>query len=99
MKKKKSFIKRHVIALSLLFLVGVYSVYSLYEKQKVLDNLEMISQERIEEIRELKHNIQRLESDLEQADTLDFVEKYAREKFKMVRPDEVYFQMIYEGDD
>lgn len=103
MKKRKSFIKRHMIGIIFLLLVGVYSGYSVYEKQQTLKALANTSEERIEEIRLLKENIDRLESDIEQMDTLDFAEKYAREKFKMVRPDEIYFQMLYnyeeDGDD
>lgn len=99
MKRKKSFFKRHMIAIVFLLIVAMYSAYSTYNKAQTLKSLELISQERIENIRTLKEEVRQLESSLEQVSTLEFVERYAREKFKMVHPDEVYFQMIYDEDD
>ena len=99
MKKKKSFFKRHIIAIVFLLLVAFYSAYSTYNKEQTLNSLELISQERIENIRTLKEEIQQLESSLDQVNTPEFIERYAREKFKMIHPYEVYFQMIYDEDE
>lgn len=99
MKKKKSFFKRHIIAIVFLLLVAVYSAYSTYTKEQTLKSLQSISQERLETIRSLKDEVSQLESSLEQINTPEFIERYAREKFKMVHPHEVFFQMIYEENE
>lgn len=99
MKRKKSFLKRHIIAISFLILVGVYSMYSLHVKEQRLNELEMTSEQRIEEIRVLKHEILRLKGDLEEVNTSAFYERTAREIFKMVYPHEIYFQMISEDEE
>jgi cell division protein FtsB len=99
MRKRKSFFKRHIIGIVFLLLVALYSAFSTYSKQQTLNDLELISQEKIEKIRTLKEEVKVLESSLEQVNTPEFFERYAREKFKMIHPYELYFQMIYEDDE
>lgn len=96
MKRRKSFMRRHIIAISFLILVAAYSITSTLHKQNTLNDLELTSQETIAEIERLEMVLREHELELSKVDTLDYVERYARERFKMVKPDEIYFQMIYD---
>jgi len=99
MKKRQSFFKRHIIAISFLLLVSVYSLYSTYVKEQELKELKMTTEVRLEEIRQLKHDIQVLNNTLDRIDSPEYIEKYSREKFKMIYSDEIIFKILYEDKD
>jgi cell division protein FtsB len=94
MKRRKSFVKRHIIALTVLLIVAIYSVVTTFSKQQTLNDLRRESDQAVARIQALEITLKETQNDLEELDELDFIEKKAREQFKMVRPNEVYFQMM-----
>jgi cell division protein FtsB len=93
MKKRRSFFKRHIILISILILASVYSLVEVTRKEIKKSELEeqsLVYQSRIEDLEDQLTDLQAKESE---HGTLEFVERYARERFKMVKPDEIYFQM------
>lgn len=93
MKRRKSFFKRHFIALTILLLVAVYSVSMTMAKQQKLDELRLKSDLAVAKIQQLEMTLKDKEYELNKTDDLDYIEKFARENLKMVFPNEVYFQM------
>lgn len=96
MKRRRSFFKRHFIAIAVLVLVGVYSITNTLEKEMTLRQMMDESDAYLKEIQALETELDAYNRKLDEVDTLDYMEKNAREKLKMVRPDEIYFQVIYE---
>lgn len=99
MKKRRSFIGRHSISVGILVIVAIFSVASTLSKQVLYDGLQKQGDTYLIQIDVLERTLKQYEEDLERVETLEFVEEYAREKLKMVSPDEIYFQIHYIGDD
>lgn len=99
MKSKKSIIKKNSIAILILIVVAVISGVKTLSKEISYRELKVTEQEYLSEIRKLKEVKSDKEKDLNNVDTLEFVEKFAREKLKMVKPNEVYFIINYSEDD
>lgn len=99
MKKRRSFFRRHSIAIGILVIVAIFSVTTTLMKQEKYDELKQSGEEYLAEIEALEIKLKRVQNDLEEIDSLDFVEKYARETLKMVSPDEVYFQIHYTDEE
>lgn len=95
MKRRKSFVRRHIIAISFLVVIAIYSGVMTFQKQEKLNELRIKSEAALTEIERLERELDSKQYELNKIDNLDFVERIAREKLKMVRPNEVYFQMMY----
>lgn len=95
MKKRRSFLKRHSIAIGILVVVAVFSVSTTLRKQDIYDKLVEDGQAYIGEIERLERTLKTYQDELEAVETLEFVEQYARETLKMVSPDEIYYQIHY----
>lgn len=95
MKRRKSFVRRHIIAISFLVAIAIYSGVMTFQKQEKLHELKMRSEAALIEIERLERELDSKRYELARIDNPDFVERIAREKLKMVRPNEVYFQMMY----
>jgi len=98
MKKRRSFLRRHSISVGILVIVAIFSVASTLSKQDLYNGLQQQGDTYLTQIDELERTLKQYEEDLERVETLEFVEEYAREKLKMVSPDEIYFQIHYTGD-
>lgn len=90
MVKKKRKKKLKLIHVFLSFLV-IYVATVLYNQSKMLDELEAKKQENISEINQLKVEIEDLTQQVETSDTLEFIERIAREDFGMVKPREIIY--------
>ena len=99
MKRRRSFLRRHSISIGILVIVAIFSVASTLSKQDLYNELQEQGDAYLNQIDELERTLKQYENDLERVETLEFVEEYAREKLKMVSPDEIYFQIHYTGDD
>lgn len=97
MRKRKSFLRRHIVAVTFFVLVAVYSVTATWTKQDKLNELRAKSEAAIEQIQQLEMELKDQEYQQDKMDDPDFVERFVREKLKMVRPNEVHFEMMY-GD-
>jgi len=99
MKKRRSFFKRHSIAIGILILVAIFSVSTTLRKQDIYDELVENGEAYIAEIESLERTLKRYQEELEAVETLEFVEQYARETLKMVSPDEIYYQIHYTDEE
>ena len=99
MKKRRSFLRRHSISVGILVIVAIFSVASTLSKQDLYNDLQQQGDTYLTQIDELERTLKQYEEDLERVETLEFIEEYAREKLKMVSPDEIYFQIHYIRDD
>lgn len=96
MKKRRSFFRRHVIAITFIVLVAIYSATSTLMKEIDLQKLVSEGDLYVEKIRKLEDELNTERRKLEKIDTLKFIEEKARERYKMVKPDEIYFQMTFD---
>jgi|LGOV01.1.fsa_nt_gb cell division protein FtsB len=99
MKKRRSFVKRHTISIGILVIVAIFSVRTTLQKQDLYDKLVAQGDDYIAEIDELERTLKEYQNELEQVDTLEFVEQYARETLKMVSPDEIYYQIYFTDEE
>lgn len=87
-KKRKKKLKLIHIVLSFLF---IYVATIFFNQSRMLKELEAKKQENISEINQLKMEIEDLTQQVENSETLEFVEKIAREDFGMVKPREIIY--------
>jgi cell division protein DivIC len=94
MKRRKSFVRRHIIAIFFLIIIAIYSVVSTVTKIDRLNELRNESEATIVAIEAKEMELKTKQYELSKVGDLDFVEKFAREKLKMVKPNEIFFQMM-----
>lgn len=86
-KGRKGLKIRHVLVLIVFIYVGM----TLFKQQKLiiaLSNEKLVKQEEIEK---LNNEINDIEEKLKYTDSLEYIEKMAREELKMIMPDEIIF--------
>ncbi len=89
----KKFFKRNSLLIIILIIFVVYFVYSMYITDIKLKEYQANQSELNQEINMLEDDIERLQDDLEYAQTTEAVEKIAREKLKMVKPNEIIYMI------
>lgn len=89
MKKdgRKEFKLRHL----LLILFSFYVVTTFVSQQKTISGLKAQKRVKEEEILELEKEVNELNNEIKHSDSLEFVEKIAREELNMVKPKEVIY--------
>ena len=86
-KKRKGLRLKHVV-----FLIIIIYVLSIFLNQsKMMKNLVGKKMLLENEIKELEKDIEDLNKDIENSDSLEFVEKVAREELGMVKPREILY--------
>lgn len=85
--KKKKFRLRHL----LLLLFSLYVATTFISQQKTLRELKAQKRMKEEEIVELEKEVEQLNDEINHSDSLEFVEKVAREELNMVKPNEVIY--------
>ena len=90
-KRHKKFFKRNKIAIVISLLLVSYLSIVLVNQQIKLNELKAEEKQTLLRIQELKEQKEELDRRLEQSDDLDFIEKVAREKLKMVKPNEIIY--------
>ena len=80
-------IRRSILFISILFII--YFLHLLYNQNKVKADLEKDINTYTQEIDELNADIKILEKDYERKDSLEYIEKIAREKLGMVKANEL----------
>lgn len=94
-KKKKSVIKRNRILILFLFVFVTYISVTLINQQVKIKELDAVEAQYMEKIEELSEEVDSIEKEIEKSKSEEAIERLAREKLKMVKPDEV----IYDIDD
>ncbi len=90
-KKHKKFFKRNRIAIIISLLLVSYLSVVFANQQIKLHELKEEENMTLLRIQELQEQKEELDKRLGQSDDLDFVEKVAREKLKMVKPNEIIY--------
>lgn len=91
MARKRSIIHRNRLLMGLVVLFLIY-IGAIFVRQEV--SIRQLKAEEIQvkaQLSSLNEEIQLLQEDLEASQSLSYVEKIAREKLKMVKPDEVVY--------
>ena len=95
----KKFLKRNSLLIVILIIFVVYFVYSMYTTDLKLKEYQATQSDLNEEINSLEDDIERLHDELEYAQTTEAIEKIAREKLKMVKPNEIIYMIKGQTED
>ncbi len=90
MARKRKKMKIRLIHMVICFLV-IYITLIFWNQRKLMDNLEARKQIILAEIDELENDIDELNEEIQSSDTLQFVEKVARDDLGMVKPREIIY--------
>lgn len=90
MKKKKRKRRLKISHIVLLFLM-IYIAVIMLNQRKLMKNLESKKIKIQEEIHIIQKDINHLNRELEESDSLEFIEKTAREELGMVKPREIIY--------
>jgi len=86
-KKRKKIKLRHII-------IGVLIIYLLivmFNQRKLMNNMKNKKANLESDISKLEKEIEELEDEIEDSDTLEFIEKTAREEHGLVKPREIIY--------
>ncbi|GAB6106979.1 FtsB family cell division protein [Fusibacter bizertensis] len=97
-KKKGKFLKRNRVTLLFILLAFGYYAFIMMKADEKLEEYQGVQQELKAEINGLEHEIDRLADEYAYSQTPEAVEKIAREKLKMVKPNEIIY-LIKELED
>ncbi len=96
-KKRRSFFKRNSLIILLMTIFVLYFGYNMYTTGLKLEEYTGTQEDLRQEIGTLDKKIDKLNLELEYAQTPEAIEKIAREKLKMVKGNEIIY--IIEGLD
>jgi len=91
MAKKRHFIKRNRFFMALVMLFALYIGTTLVRQELKIHELSQEEKQVGSQIEALTGEIEVLKEDLKASQSLEFSEKVAREKLKMVKPDEIVY--------
>jgi len=83
--------KRFKISYFFILILVVYLGITFFKQQSMIKALEIEKAQKQKEIEKLNSEIADIEEKLEYSDSLEYIEKMAREELKMVKPDEMIF--------
>ncbi|QQY79487.1 cell division protein FtsL [Keratinibaculum paraultunense] len=86
-KKKRGFKLKHVIILFLIFIIGKTFI----TQRIMMKNLIERKEKEEMEIAKLEKEIKELNEEIQDRDSLEFIEKIAREDLNMLRPREIMY--------
>ncbi|WP_051531426.1 FtsB family cell division protein [Clostridiisalibacter paucivorans] len=78
---------RHLL---ILFFV-IYLLSTFIKQHRMITTLEAEKVQREEQVMELQQEIEEIKENVENSDSLEYIEKIAREELKMVKPEEIIF--------
>ena len=90
-KKKKSIIKGNRLFYIVIFSVILYVAWIFGNQQIKLQTFQQQEQEKQKQVAALKQEVLRIEEEIKQSNTPEFIEKVAREQLKMVKPNEIIY--------
>lgn len=92
-KKKKGVIKRNRILVVFLFVFVTYISVTLINQQAKMKELSTVESQYMEKIEELSEEVDSIEKEIEKSKSEEAIERLAREKLKMVKPDEIIYDI------
>lgn len=90
-RKKGKFFKRNKIAIFFFGVLFVYLSVTIISQEKNLRDLRQEQKELQAIVNNLKEEKKKMEKKVEESSELEFIEKTAREKLKMVKPNEIIY--------
>lgn len=97
MAKKRHFIKRNRFFMAMVLVFLLYIGTTLVRQELKIHELRLEEKQVTQEMEALTGEIDVLKEDLKASQSLEFSEKIAREKLKMVKPDEIVY-ILKESD-
>lgn len=85
--KKRRFKIRHFLIL----LIIVYVVSTIISQQKTMRNLKAEKEKKENKIIRLEQEIDEINEEIKKGESLEFIEKVARDELKMVKPREIIY--------
>ncbi len=73
-------------------LVLVYFAYTIHDQLNHINTLEDTLEKKTEEVSHINAEIKKLEDEIEDSESLKFIERIARDEYGMVKPKEVIFK-------
>ncbi|RKD20925.1 cell division protein FtsL [Caminicella sporogenes DSM 14501] len=89
--KKKSFLKRNRIHIIICLILFIYLSITMIKQEIKIRELKNEEKQALKQVNELKMKIKDMKKNIEKSDSKEFVEKVAREKLKMVKPNEIIY--------
>lgn len=90
-KRKAKFIKRNWLIISIILIIGSYYTFNMIKTDQKLVEYQAIQEDLKAEIKTLERAINRLTDEYAYSQTPEAIEKIAREKLKMVKPNEIIY--------
>lgn len=87
-KKKRSISIFHVI----LALVSVYVLVTFIKQEFIIRDLTREEKTADMELKDLKEDIKNLEKKIDKSETVEYIERIAREELDMVKPNEIIYK-------
>lgn len=91
MGRKNHFFRRNQITLVLLIVFVVYVSVTLMRQEIVLREVQYEEAEEIKKMEQLAAEVEALEQQIEESGDIEYIEKIAREKLKMVKANEIIY--------
>lgn len=91
MAKKRNFIRRNKLMMALFVLFSIYIGTTLVRQELKMHELQSEEKQVKNQMEALSGEIDIMKEDLKASQSLEFTEKMAREKLKMVKPDEIVY--------
>lgn len=91
MGKSVFFLKRHKFFILLLCVIIGYFGFLFIDQEMMIKDLQEEEERLTEKVEKWDTKIKSVEEKIEKSDNLDFVEKEAREKLKMVKENEIIY--------
>lgn len=86
-KKNKGIRIRHIL---ILFFI-IYVCTTMISQQKKIGELKAQEVKKGKEVKKLEEEVNELDKEIKNSDSLEFIEKVAREELKMVKPREIIY--------
>lgn len=90
-RRKGSFLKRNRIAIVFLGCLLIYSSITIVNQEIKLRDLRDEEKQLQKKVGELQNKVSEMEKKVEESTSLEFIEKIAREKLKMVKQNEIIY--------
>ncbi|WP_416197256.1 MAG: Cell division protein FtsB [Sporanaerobacter sp.] len=90
-KRKKKNVKKFRIRHLIVLVFAIYISATLISQRRMLKSLNREKAEMESEVKTLNTEINEINKEIKNSDSLEFVEKVAREELKMVKPREIIY--------
>jgi len=90
-KTKRKFFRRYRLTIFVIIIVLGYYSYNMYRTDQKLNEYKEVQKDLKLEIESLEKDINRLNDEYAYSQTPEAIEKIAREKLKMVKPNEIIY--------